>query len=261
VGPPNVGKSSLLNSLLGTNRAIVTPLAGTTRDVVEGEMLLKGVRVRLFDTAGIREAGNVVEEEGIRRSKQVIEEADILFWLVDASHPEESLGELKKNSLPLERTWFLFNKMDLVKNNQKSFKEFLTALSGSSASPSRASEPAVSLSNPSKGLGKGLSEGRCLGLSCETGAGLERVFERIESLLEIPLTGEDAILTSARHQGEVQIAKEALQKLEGLMKSKEPMELWAEELKEAILAIGRIRGRNLSQAAFEEIFSKFCIGK
>src|SRR5208337_3011337 len=72
VGPPNVGKSSLLNALLGTQRAIVTSLAGTTRDVVEGDILLKGVKVHLFDTAGLQQATNVVEEEGIRRSRQVI---------------------------------------------------------------------------------------------------------------------------------------------------------------------------------------------
>ena len=230
VGPPNTGKSSLLNALLGTNRAIVTPEAGTTRDLVEGEIQLKGVRVRLFDTAGIRKADGVVEAEGIRRSRQVMEEADVLFWLVDASSPSASLIELKNESLPLDRTWFLFNKMDLVKSKE------LWA-------------------------GTGLAPDRCLGISCQTGQGLEAVTAQIESLFQVPFAGEDMMLTSARHQGEVQKAAEALQRLEGLQKSQAPFELWAEELKEAILAIGRVRGRNLSAAAFEEIFSKFCIGK
>ena len=101
VGPPNVGKSSLLNTLLGTQRAIVTPLAGTTRDVVEGDIRLKGVRVRFFDTAGLRDTENVVEVEGIRRSRQVMEEADLIFWLIDASNPAESLAELKPLRCPL----------------------------------------------------------------------------------------------------------------------------------------------------------------
>lgn len=231
VGPPNVGKSSLLNALLGTQRAIVTPIAGTTRDVVEGEVRLKGVKVRFFDTAGIRKAGDLVEEEGIRRSRQVIEEADILFWLVDASDPQGSLKELKNASLPPERTWFLFNKMDLVKDQEPWKKEGV------------------------------LDARKCLGVSCQTQEGLPAVVARIESLIQVPLAGEDMVLTSARHQKEVQGAFQNLQDLQGLMKARQPYELWAEELREAALAIGRIRGRNLPATAFEDIFTKFCIGK
>jgi tRNA modification GTPase len=230
VGPPNVGKSSLLNALLGTQRAIVTPLAGTTRDVVEGEMRLKGVRVRLFDTAGIRETQNVVEVEGIRRSRNVIEEADIVFWMLDAAGPDESLKELKTAFLPEERTWFLFNKVDLVSGK----------------------EPWKHTHLPST---------HCLGLSCQTGDGLEQVVLKIEEQVKTPLAGEDVVLTSARHQKEAQKAWENLESLQDLMKRKQPYELWAEELREAALAIGRIRGRNLPASAFEDIFTKFCIGK
>lgn len=230
VGPPNTGKSSLLNALLGTERSIVTPLAGTTRDVVEGEIRLKGVKVRLFDTAGIREAKNIVEVEGVRRSRQVIEEADVIFWLVDSSDPEESLKELRTASLPMERTWFLFNKSDLVKGGK-----------------------------PWKGAE--ISPEKCLSLSCRTGEGLVQVTGKIEELIQTPAGGEDVVLTSVRHRQEIQKAVQALENLNGLMKAKQPYELWAEELKEAALAIGRVRGRNLPAAAFEDIFTKFCIGK
>jgi tRNA modification GTPase len=230
VGPPNAGKSSLLNALLGTNRAIVTPLAGTTRDVVEGELRLKGVKIRLFDTAGIREASNVVEIEGIRRSHQVIDEADIIFWLVDATQPEESLKGLKGAPIPPERTWYLFNKMDLTQDKAPWKKS-------------------------------GLDETKCLGVSCQTQQGLDRVVEKIESLIQTSVSGEDVILTSERHRQEVELALKALENLEGLMKSQGSYELWAEELKAAALAVGRIRGRNLPESAFEDIFTKFCIGK
>ncbi len=230
VGPPNVGKSSLLNALLGTNRAIVTPMAGTTRDVVEGEILLKGVKVRLFDTAGIREAKNVVEVEGIRRSRQVIEEADFIFWLVDSSSPGESLQELKTSAPPLERTWFLFNKMDLIK----------------------AKEPWKGLKFPAS---------RCLALSCQTQQGLQGLVAKMEDLIQTPVVGEDVVLTSARHQKEVQQAFHALENVQGLIQAKLSYELWAEELREAALAIGRVRGRNLPATAFEDIFTKFCVGK
>lgn len=230
VGPPNVGKSSLLNALLGTQRAIVTPLAGTTRDVVEGEIRLKGVRVRLFDTAGIREAQNMVEVEGIRRSRQVIEEAEILFWVIDASNSKESLDEMKKSSLPLSRTWFLFNKLDLVKNGK--------AWENTELDPQR-----------------------CLSLSCQTREGLDGVVEKIEALIQTPAGSEDVVLTSARHLGETRKALESLERLRGLMASAGSYELWAEELREAALAVGRVRGRNLPATAFEDIFTKFCVGK
>jgi tRNA modification GTPase len=233
VGPPNVGKSSLLNALLGSDRAIVTALAGTTRDVVEGEIRLKGVSVRLFDTAGIRETSGVVEAEGVRRSRQVIEEADVVFWLIDASLPQESLNELKTASLPLERTWYLFNKMDLMKNT-----ESLKWVKDSR-----------------------LDSSRCLNLSCQTKEGLPDVLGKIEELIQAPTGGENVVLTSIRHRQEIEKACQALKNLQGLIAAKQSYELWAEELKEATLAIGHIRGRNLPAAAFEEIFSKFCIGK
>lgn len=230
VGPPNVGKSSLLNAILGTQRAIVTPLAGTTRDVVEGEIRLKGVKVRLFDTAGIHEAQNEVEVEGIRRSRQVIEEADILFWVIDSSNPKEALVEIKRSNLPQDRTWFLFNKKDLVKNEQ-----------------------------PWEGTG--LDPKRCLSLSCQTQQGLDGVVQKIEALIQTPSGGEDVVLTSARHLVETRNALDALGRLRGLIASSGAYELWAEELRAAAMAVGRIRGRNLPATAFEEIFTKFCIGK
>ena len=231
VGPPNVGKSSLLNTLLGTQRAIVTPQAGTTRDVVEGDIRLKGVRVRFFDTAGLRETENVVEVEGIRRSRQVMEEADLIFWLIDASNPAESLTELKTTSLPTDRVWYLFNKVDLITDKQP-WKKFSQ-----------------------------LPAEKCLGFSCTTQEGLFQVFGAVESFIQTPLGGEDVVLTSARHQQEVEKALTALNNLQTLMKTRQPFELWAEELKTAALAIGHIRGRDLPARAFEAIFNKFCVGK
>jgi tRNA modification GTPase len=230
-GLPNVGKSSLLNTLLGTQRAIVTPLAGTTRDVVEGDIRLKGVRVRFFDTAGLRDAENVVEVEGIRRSRQVMEEADLIFWLIDASNPAESLVELKTSSLPANRVWYLFNKVDLV-TDKEPWKKILQ-----------------------------LPTEKCLSFSCTTQEGLFRVFGVVEGFIQTPAGGEDVVITAARHRQEVEKALAALNNLQTLMKTLQPFELWAEELKTAALAIGHIRGKDLPAKAFEDIFNKFCVGK
>jgi tRNA modification GTPase len=230
VGPPNVGKSSLLNTLLGTQRAIVTPMAGTTRDVIEGDIRLKGVKVRFFDTAGLRDAENVVEVEGIRRSRQVMEEVDLIFWLIDASNPIESLTELKTALLPVDRVWYLFNKVDLVSDKRPWEKTQLPVE-------------------------------KCLGFSCTTQEGLFQVFGVVESFIQTPSGGEDFVLTSARHRQEIEKALTALNNLQTLIKTQKPFELWAEELKTAALAIGRIRGRDLPAKAFEDIFNKFCVGK
>lgn len=232
LGPPNAGKSSLLNALLGRERAIVAATPGTTRDVVEGEIHLRGLRVRLYDTAGIRESGDEVEAEGVRRSRLVMEEADVLFWLVDAFEPGISLKGLQEADLPRDRTWILFNKTDLLRDPQSWKKTTLPC-----------------------------PPGRAIGLSCRTKEGLAGVVARLESQLGSPGSGEGVLLTSQRHRAEVEKALGALGRLRGLMDADSPRELWAEELKEAALAVGRIRGRNLPANAFEDIFTKFCIGK
>ena len=140
------------------------------------------------------------------------------------------MKELKPASLPQDRTWFLFNKKDLI-NSQAPWE------------------------------GTDLEKSRCLSLSSKTGEGLEKVMAVLGGVIQNPGADGEIILTSLRHRSETQKALEALERLQGLMKTGEPFELWAEELREAALAIGRIRGRNLPAGAFEDIFTKFCIGK
>ncbi len=229
VGPPNTGKSSLLNVLLGSQRAIVTSEPGTTRDVIEGELWIKGIKVRLFDTAGLRETVQPIEVEGIRRSRVLLDEADLLFWLVDATAPHESLQALQQSKLPKDRTWVLFNKIDLIQgiiSKNKSLDQF-----------------------------------KQIGISCLTKEGLDLLMLSLESILEKPLIGENILVTQQRHFLELEKANDCLERLQQLIQSKTSSELWAEELREALLSLGRIRGRNLSASAFEEIFNKFCIGK
>jgi tRNA modification GTPase len=232
VGPPNAGKSSLLNALVGRDRAIVSPQPGTTRDVVEGEILVAGVRVRLFDTAGLREASHEVEEEGVRRSRAVIREADHVFWVLDAVDPVGGIQEAQGAGLDPDRTWYLFNKVDLLMDPDSWKKEM--------------------------GL---LADGRCLPISCKEGLGLPELWEVLESVVGGAVVGGEVVLLSARHRREIEEAVKALVRLGEIMETGETMDLWAEEIKRATQAIGRIRGRDLPAAAFDSIFADFCIGK
>jgi tRNA modification GTPase len=109
--------------------------------------------------------------------------------------------------------------------------------------------------------GTGVDPQKRLSLSCQTKEGIDHVLGKIEALIQTPIQGEDVVLTSARHQKEVQKAVQAMENLEHLLKTKQPYELWAEELRAAALSLGRVRGRNLPANAFEDIFTKFCIGK
>jgi len=231
-GPPNTGKSSLLNALLGRDRAIVMPHPGTTRDVIEGDLNLKGVPIRLFDTAGLREGAQETEQEGIRRSRQAIQEADVVLWMVDASAPEAGVQDSYAAQLPEDRTWYLFNKTDLLEAPDAWKKDM--------------------------GL---LSDDRCLGVSCRTGLGLMEVVEVLEAAIGGALLGEDVTLMSARHRTLIEEAVLCLVRLGEAMQAGRPLDVWAEDLRSAAKALGRIRGKDLSTEAFEEIFNTFCIGK
>lgn len=225
-GAPNVGKSSLLNALLGEPRAIVTHISGTTRDLIEGHLMLSGVRVRLFDTAGIRDTEEQVEVEGIRRAREAMREADLVFWVLDASRPDQGRGEaLEKKDDP--RVWVIHNKVDLA--DPRTEGDF--------------------------------TEERAFRVSCVTGSGLDALRDRIERWAKGSAGDGGLVLLQERHRREVQTAVDALHHLEGAVQEGQPLDLWAEDTREALLAIGRIRGRDLGREAFENIFSKFCIGK
>ena len=115
LGTPNVGKSSLMNALLGKERAIVTDIAGTTRDVLEEDLRLSGLHFRLLDTAGVRETEEIVEQEGIRRTKQAMREADLILLLLDASRSLQKEDQELLNIVPKEKTIIVWNKTDVAK--------------------------------------------------------------------------------------------------------------------------------------------------
>lgn len=223
LGPPNAGKSSLMNRLARREAAIVSPIAGTTRDVVEVRMVLAGFPVWVADTAGLREASDAIEAEGVRRALARAEEADLRIWVSDAA------ADVSRETLTPHRPGDIevLNKADLVRT-----------------APSRAGAEDVFV------------------VSARTGAGFEALERRLVQIVRERLEGDEApLVTRARHRELVEQALLAVERaLEGA-KSGIGAELVSEDLRLAARALGRITGTIDVEDLLERIFSQFCVGK
>ena len=228
-GRPNVGKSSLLNALLGFDRAIVSPTPGTTRDTIEESASIKGIPVRLTDTAGLRESSDQIEALGVERSRKSIDGAEAVLWLLDASSkaPETELAYLKANmpeSVPVIAVW---NKADLRD----------------------ASVPLPYAGTPS------------VLVSALTGEGLHQLTELFaKTVWGSESHAELEAAVSARHS---ELLEDALPELaeSRVRVDAEHWELAASSLRAAICSLGEITGEDASPDVLDAIFSRFCIGK
>ncbi|OYV06252.1 MAG: tRNA uridine-5-carboxymethylaminomethyl(34) synthesis GTPase MnmE [Verrucomicrobiales bacterium VVV1] len=224
-GPPNVGKSSLLNRLLGHERAIVSEVAGTTRDTIEELINLAGIPLRLIDTAGIREAGDRIEEEGIRRTVRQIESADLLLEIVDASVGKSQ--PLVADLSDRVRRLLILNKSDLREHPDWSGVEGIR-------------------------------------LSCESGEGFEQLESEIAGILHLGEAdwGDHAVAINARHQACLERSQTALSAAIGFLQpGRADSELAARDLRDALEALGEVVGRIDTEDLLGVIFSSFCIGK
>ncbi len=232
VGRPNVGKSSLMNELLKTDRSIVTAQPGTTRDVISDQIIVDGVPFKLFDTAGIHETLDDLEEEGVRRSKEALEDADLTLFVVDGSEPLREADRLIYNLVNPDSSVIVENKIDL---NRTLNSDVLKSLTGR--------EPAVRI-------------------SARTGEGIEQLKETMrQTVLGEDVSIEDPLVTRTRH---VRALKKALNQiergLEGIEANRDPT-LIAQDLREASDEMGRITGTITTNDLLDTIFSSFCIGK
>jgi tRNA modification GTPase len=231
-GRPNVGKSSLLNVLLRENRAIVTPIPGTTRDTIEEVADLGGIAVRLSDTAGLRQTSDPVEVEGIRRTRNALTDADLIVALFDGSEPLTDddlvfLAELKDRSVIA-----VANKADLPQRSE------LTAVS------------------------RALGGEPVQALSTLTHQGIATLTKEILARLGGGVAAkEGAVITKLRHVEAVKRAEAALVHLEETLAERAPHECIALDLRGAVNALGEILGTVTTDDVLNEIFSKFCIGK
>jgi tRNA modification GTPase len=236
IGRPNVGKSSLLNALLKTDRAIVTAIPGTTRDVLEEVLNIRGIPVRLLDTAGIRDTADPVEQEGVKRSRAAQEQADLLLVVLDGSAPltEEDRSLLRDAcSHEDQKRLVVVNKTDL---------------------PVRL-DPAQL---PSEGPGWAIVK-----ISAKTGVGLDDLRDQIRSVLLSPdfEVRETVLVTHLRHQIALQRTRDSLAAALASSDAKAAGELIAMDLRAAIDALGEITGAVSTDDILDRIFSEFCIGK
>ena len=229
-GKPNVGKSSLLNALLGEERAIVTDLPGTTRDLVSGSAMMEGIPVHFKDTAGIRESQELVEQIGIRRAREAMQSADLCLMVLDAGEaPDSQDADILAEIRNLPRL-IVLNKQDLPP--QAAVEKWL--------------------------LGQGVDEKELLRVSAVTGEGMQALRAAIRERAGEP--GENA-LTLARHLRLARSAAESLRGAAGAMRDEVPLDLCAVDLNDALAALGEITGENVDEALLDEVFSSFCVGK
>lgn len=225
IGPPNAGKSSLMNALLKKDRAIVTPIAGTTRDLLEEDLTLGQFHFRLIDTAGVRKTEEIIEQEGISRSLQAMQDADLILLVLDSSITNPHYEFLKQ--CPTEKTLVIWNKVDLPKAPQ-------------------------SLDFPYQ-----------FHLSAKTKEGVLELSAAVEALLfkkGVP-SKEEVVITKLRHFEAVSGALSSLNAVIDGLKTGISAEFVTADIKQALKELGTIIGTHITEDILSAIFSKFCVGK
>jgi len=227
IGRPNAGKSSLLNQLLGHDRAIVSPVAGTTRDTIEETANIRGLPVVFVDTAGLRESRDDIEREGIRRTRAMVAKAELVLHVLDATEPMSAEDEQFLAELGGKKRIVVLNKSDLVQADcYKTLKQ-------------------------------------AIAVSCLTGSGLEALKDAIK---ETVWAGEIhaemlQVAINSRHQDALQRARAATVRTAEALRTDLTLELVALDLHIAVNAVGEVVGRTTTEDLLDSIFSQFCIGK
>ena len=230
IGKPNAGKSSLLNRLAEIERAIVSPLPGTTRDTIEQQILIDGIPVSVIDTAGIRKAGDLIEEEGIRRARSAAGSADVVILIADAT--KDDIHDLQTIAADLgteKKLLYAFNKIDL--------------------SGHEAGKP---------GSARGARE---IYISAKTGAGIDELKREIKDIVAGSDFSENSFIAHTRHINVLRTAGDLLERAAEQFRRTRAIELFAEDLTRLHRTLGEITGEYTADDLLGEIFSRFCIGK
>jgi len=231
IGKPNVGKSSLLNALLNENRAIVTDIPGTTRDIIEEHLSIKGIPINLIDTAGIRQTDEIVERIGVERSREAIDKADLIMFIFDSSRPLEKDDYDILKLIENKKVLYILNKIDL---------------------PS-----AIDIDEVDK-----LSGGKYVKLSSFTKEGLDILENTVYNIVMVDgLSHDEFLLTNMRHKDALIKAKENLLSCLRTIESGLTEDFVSIDLNAAIDHLGLITGETANEDLINEIFERFCVGK
>ena len=232
VGKPNAGKSSLLNTLVGQERAIVTDIAGTTRDILEEQIRLRGISLNVIDTAGIRDTDDVVEQIGVNISREYVEKADLVIYVVDSSTPLDENDEEIIASIQDKNAIILLNKSDL---HQVTTKEML----------------------------KEKIDRKTIEISAKEQTGIEELETAIQEMFfhgKISFNDE-VYITNVRHKNALEETAKSLQMVINSIENGMPEDFFSIDLMNAYEELGSIIGESVGEDLVNEIFSKFCMGK
>lgn len=232
LGKPNAGKSSLLNLLVGENRAIVTDIAGTTRDILEEYITLHGITLRMIDTAGIRETEDVVEKIGVGKAKEMAKDADLILYVVDSSAPLDENDEEIISMLEDKKTIVIYNKTDLISVVDKGELEEKTG------------RPVIPVSAVEE-------------------TGIRELEEKIKELFfngELSFNDE-VYITNARHKEALEAARNSLELVRNSIDLGMSEDFFSIDLMNAYESLGKILGEAVGEDLVNEIFSRFCTGK
>ena len=242
-GRPNVGKSTLLNRLVGEDRAMVSDIAGTTRDTVEAVANIDGVMFRFVDTAGLHSTDDVLEQMGIERTAQALKKARIVLWITDNANFEEEdimreFGDFRPSDE--QAIYRVVNKIDLFESG-----DCATSVSG------------LNMHISATDIGRG-----AIRVSAKTGEGVEALVDVLKSAVDASAAyAGDVIVSNQRHYEALTQAREALDASLLAMREGLPSDLLSEEIRQVLYHLGSITGEISSEDILQNIFSRFCIGK
>ena len=232
LGKPNAGKSSLLNLLLGENRAIVTDIAGTTRDILEEYITLHGITLKITDTAGIRETEDIVEKLGVDKAREMAQKADLILYVVDSSVPLDENDEEIMSMLGGKKAIILYNKTDLT--------------------------PVIPLEELRKKTGHPV-----IPISAKEETGIMELEDKVKEMFfggELSFNDE-VYITNARHKAALEEADKSLDLVRNSIEMGMPEDFFSIDLMNAYENLGKILGESVGEDLVNEIFSKFCMGK
>ena len=233
IGKPNVGKSSVLNMLLKEQRAIVTDIAGTTRDTIEEYININGIPVKIIDTAGIRDTNDIVEKIGVDKSVELVNTSDIVMLIIDSSTDLEKYDIDILNKIENKNSLIVLNKTDL---EQKVFEKDISDINNNV---------------------------KIISISAKENIGKEKIEQEIYNLCNIKevISENEVIITNSRHKDVISRAVKNIIDVEKSIEENIPIDIISIKIMEILKTLGEITGKTVSEEVITKIFSKFCLGK